>query len=104
MFSFATPRRVLLQALSACGGGIFVAQLLIYPRIVVQIGPRRTQRWLCCVAIPVYLAYPLLSQIRDSGGVLMTVSVIMLVVTNFAVYTVGDAHLSMQCFSAFCSR
>ncbi|CAN0520803.1 unnamed protein product, partial [Scytosiphon promiscuus] len=57
--------------LSACGGGILIFQLLIYPRILKRVGARKSQRWACCVATPALLAYPFLPQLHDSGAALL---------------------------------
>eukprot|EP00904_Undaria_pinnatifida_P006139 jgi/Undpi1/2655/HiC_scaffold_13.g06033.m1 len=72
------------QVLAACGGGMLIFQLLIYPWIVEQIGTTRSQRWSCCISFPVFFAYPFLSRIQDSEGVLMTASLVLLFLTNVA--------------------
>lgn len=72
-------------------------QLLVYPRIVARIGARTPQRWACCVAIPVFLAYPFLCRLHDdSEGVLMAATVVLLFFTNAGSNTVGPTVSSIQ--------
>ncbi|CAM9442342.1 unnamed protein product, partial [Laminaria digitata] len=47
----------------------------------------RSNRWACCAAIPVVLAFPFLSKLHDSGGVLMAASLVLLFFTNIAANT-----------------
>lgn len=68
---------------------MLIFQLLIYPWIVEQIGTTRSQRWSCCISFPVFFAYPFLSRIQDSEGVLMTASLVLLFLTNVAGNAVG---------------
>ncbi|CAN0512228.1 unnamed protein product, partial [Scytosiphon promiscuus] len=39
---------------------MLIFQLFLYPRIAKRISPTITQRCACCVAVPVFFAYPLL--------------------------------------------
>ncbi|CAM9131751.1 unnamed protein product, partial [Laminaria digitata] len=72
------------QTLAVCGGGMLIFQLFVYPRVVERIGATRSQRWSCCVTIPVYLSYPLLSMLHDSGEMLVAASVVVLFFTSIA--------------------
>eukprot|EP00903_Cladosiphon_okamuranus_P009002 g8611.t1 len=63
------------QVLSLCGFGMLVFQLLVYPSLSKRMGVTTTQRLACLLSIPVYLAFPLLSRLRDSGAVLVVASI-----------------------------
>lgn len=89
----------LLQALAVCGGGMLIFQLLVYPRIVTRISPTRSQRCACLVAIPVFFAYPFLSQLHDSGSVRMAASLVLLFFTNASANTVGNTPASIHLLS-----
>lgn len=95
---FAT-RPPLLQVLSACGGAVIVFQFLLYPQIVARIGPTRSQRWTCCVAIPSFFAYPFLSRLHDSKCMLAAASLIVLFVTSMAGNVVSATPFSVSHFS-----
>ena len=75
---------------------MLIFQLLIYPRIVKRVGATKSQRWACCVAIPVFLAYPFLSWLRDSGATLLAASLVLLFLTNVAANAVGATLASIQ--------
>lgn len=54
---------------------MLVFQLLVYPRLSKRMGVTITQRVGCLLAIPVYLSFPFLSRLRDSGAALVVASV-----------------------------
>ena len=82
---------------------MLVFQLLIYPRIVKRIGARTSQRWACCVSIPVFLAYPLLSRLHNSGAALWAASLVLLFLTNVASSAVGSTVASIQSIFRACT-
>lgn len=75
---------------------MLIFQLFVYPRVVERIGATRSQRWSCCVTIPVYLSYPLLSMLHDSGEMLVAASVVVLFFTSIAANAVGATPASIQ--------
>ena len=81
---------------------MLIFQLLVYPRIVKRIGPTKSQRWACSVVIPVFLAYPFLSQLH--GRVLMAASLALLFFTNVAANTVGATFSSIWSLSRMLLR
>lgn len=81
---------------------MLIFQVLIYPRIVKQIGARTSQRWACSVAIPVFLAYPFLPRLPDSKGVLMAASLVLLFLTNMATNAVSATLAFIQPISRAC--
>lgn len=68
---------------------MLIFQLLIYPRIVKRIGAKTSQRWACCIGIPVFLTYPFLSRLHDSERTLLAASLVLLFFTNVASNAVG---------------
>lgn len=82
---------------------MLIFQFLVYPWIVKRVGLTRSQRWSSCISIPVFLAYPLLRRLRDSKGVLMAASLILLLFTNMAISTVGATPASINYLSRACS-
>eukprot|EP00752_Nemacystus_decipiens_P011400 g10125.t2 len=70
------------QVLSLCGVGMLVFQLLVYPSLSKRMGVTVTQRSGCLLSIPVYLAFPLLSRLRDSGAVLVVASIFFNFLSN----------------------
>lgn len=100
LFVFVPARFLLLQVLTICGVGLVFFQLLVYPRIIKRIGTSTSQLWASCIAIPVYLAYPFLSLLGDTGDALMASSLVLLFFTNIAENAVGAKPASIQpCFS-----
>ncbi|CAM9407628.1 unnamed protein product, partial [Laminaria digitata] len=61
-----------------CGVGMLIFQLFVYPFVLKRMGPKQSQRWICCMMIPVCLSYPLLSTLHDDGKVLLTASLVLL--------------------------
>lgn len=70
------------QALAVCGGAMLIFQLLVYPRLAKRIGPTLSQRCACCVAVPVFFAYPFIPKFHDSGRNYMAASLALLFFTN----------------------
>lgn len=82
---------------------MLIFQLLMYPWIVKRIGAKKSQRCACCVAIPVFLAYPFLSRLHDSEGALLTASLVLLFFTSVASNAVGATVASIQSVCRVCS-
>lgn len=80
------------QVLSLCGGGMLTFQLLVYPRLSKRIGVTKSQRWACLLAIPVYLAFPLLSRLRESGLPLVLASVLANFLSNVTATAVSYSY------------
>lgn len=78
---------------------MLIFQLLIYPRIVKRIGAKTSQRWACCIGVPVFLAYPFLSRLHDSERTLLAASLVLLFFTNVASNAVSDSLATIQCIS-----
>ncbi|MEO9960374.1 MAG: hypothetical protein ABJF07_08765 [Nisaea sp.] len=69
---------------------MLIYQLLIYPRVAKQIGARKSQRWACSVAIPVFLVYAFPSRLHNSGAALLAALLVLLFLTNVASSPVGS--------------
>lgn len=61
---------------------MLVFQLLVYPRLSKRMGVTRSQRCACFLSIPVFLAFPMLSYLRDSQRGLIAASLVLLFMTN----------------------
>ncbi len=68
---------------------MLIFQLLVYPRLSKRIGVTRLHRVACLVSVPVYLAFPLLSRLHDSGRVLVVASLFLLFLSNLISSVVG---------------
>lgn len=80
------------QVLSLCGAGMLVFQLLVYPRVSKRMGVAMTQRLGCLLSIPVFLAFPLLSRLRDSGAALVVASIIFNFLYNVTATAVSSRN------------
>lgn len=91
-----------VQVLSVCGIGMLVFQLLVYPWLSKRIGVTRSQRYACLLSMPVFLAFPSLSLLRDSGAALVAASLVLLILVNIVSNVVGDicVLVNIACCSA----
>lgn len=89
-FAFRDLGRACTQTLSSCGVGVLVFQLLVYPWLSKRIGVTRSQRWACLLSMPVFLAFPSLSLLRDSEAALVAASLVLLFLANVVANVVGD--------------
>lgn len=72
---------------------MLVFQLLVYPWLSKRIGVTRSHRFACLISVPVYLAFPLLSRLHDSGRVLIVASLFLLFLTNLISSVVGGGEV-----------
>eukprot|EP00752_Nemacystus_decipiens_P011395 g10122.t1 len=70
------------EALSVCGIGMLIFQLLVYPWLSKRMGVTRSQRYACLLSMPVFLAFPSLSLLRDSEAALVAASLVLLFLAN----------------------
>lgn len=61
---------------------MLIFQLLVYPRLSKRMGVTRSQRCACLLSMPVFLAFPFLSRLRDSEAALVAASLILLFLAN----------------------
>ena len=73
---------------------MLIFQLLLYPSLSKRMGVTATQRSGCLLSIPVYLAFPLLSRLRDSGAVLVVASVVFNFLSNVTATAVSSSYCS----------
>lgn len=68
---------------------MLVFQLLAYPWLSKRIGVTRSQRCACLLLMPVFLAFPSLSLLRDSEAALVAASLVLLFLANVVSNVVG---------------